>query len=499
MPGKKLNIAIMSFGTRGDIQPYIAIGKGLEKAGHTVKIFTCRNHTEIVEEMGLPICPCFQDSEVSLNKPDCIKAMATADVRSFMKVLNEDALATFEDVIKKFIQGIKEYGPDLVIVGTLTEYYGALVKLRLQLPSIHVKLQMIHPNPKRMLWGLPNLPCGLNGKLMQKVVFEPMWKNWADGYDPILEKFVGYKVCDVYTKEQFLSDAACVDTTPVIIGQSKATAEILYPGVPSGAAFVGPFVVPANTQLQQANQESSDFGGNAIMKELQAFIDAGSKPVYMGWGSMMCRSPEFMVELVTRALQQSGQRAIILGGWAGLSMDMLKAATTDQALVDYVSKNVLFVRAAPHEWLFPKCACTVTHAGSGTISSALRAGVPTVVTPVWLDQVDHAYLVEQLGVGVGFSKQFQKIRAGELASAISKCVSDKEIAANAKEVGAKMSAEDGVGAVVSAVEAFWTQWVENGKYAKHVKAMLQPKQAPQSGAFYSSCWFPALAAIKKLQ
>merc|ERR1719424_1766648 len=101
---------------------------------------------------------------------------------------------------------------------------------------------------------------------------------------------------------------------------------------------------------------------------------------------MTCKSPEYMVEYVAKAIMMSNQRAIVLGGWAELNLALLKHASTDAKLIEYAEANIMFVSKIPHEWLFAQVACTVHHGGAGTIGTALRAGTPTIVTPVFLDQ-----------------------------------------------------------------------------------------------------------------
>jgi UDP:flavonoid glycosyltransferase YjiC (YdhE family) len=447
----------------------------LQAAGHTVKLFTDVNHKPFVEEMGLSICPCFSDIEAMMKEPLISAAMRSGNVQDFMKSFSTKIREVGETDVRDFYKGIKEFCPELVIAGTLSDYWGAMCKLRLKVPTLTVKLQALLPNPHRMVYGLPNLPCGLNGTLMKKCVLFKHWKAWADDLDPATEKLLGCKVCDVYTREQFVADCAGKNPMPYLVGQGQMLADILYPGAPAGVTFCGQITIPASVQQQYSCQGCSSFGGADAMHAIQVFIDSGSKPIYMGWGSMICKSPEYMAEMVTRALQQSGERAIIQGGWAKLSMDVLRAATSDKALLDYATKNVLFAASAPHEWLFPRCACTVHHGGAGTIGAALRASVPTVVTPVFLDQWDHAYMVQKLGCGVGFSKQFQKISAAELAKAIKQCVSDKDIAEKATWVGEKLRTEDGVGVVVQTVDKFWKEWVDTGKFEQHVDDLLKLK------------------------
>merc|ERR1712038_1618621 len=153
----------------------------------------------------------------------------------------------------------------------------------------------------------------------------------------------------------------------------------------------------------------------------------------------VCKSPEFMVEFVVKSLQRSGERGIVLGGFAGLSLDLLKKVSDDEDLITYAEKYVLFIAKASHENLFPRMKCIVHHGGAGTTNAALRSGVPTIITPVFTDQFDHAYFVNKMGNGIGFSKQLQKITADELAKAIQSIVLQ----------------ENGQKALLSMIEAHW--------------------------------------------
>merc|ERR1712079_514717 len=93
------------------------------------------------------------------------------------------------------------------------------------------------------------------------------------------------------------------------------------------------------------------FGDTKSLEKIEEFVVwAGRKPVYIGWGSVIFISPEYMVQFVVLALRHSGLRGIVQGGSACLSMELLRQATTDVELIAYAEKNVLFVGAVPHEW-----------------------------------------------------------------------------------------------------------------------------------------------------
>ncbi|KAL3902351.1 MAG: hypothetical protein SGPRY_012101 [Prymnesium sp.] len=137
-------------------------------------------------------------------------------------------------------------------------------------------------------------------------------------------------------------------------------------------------------------------------------------PVYIGWGSMVSGDPAKMSELAIRALFQVGRRGVVVGGWANLSPSLLPQDMPDtKELMEFASKKIIFVKEAPHEWLFRRCAVIVHHGGAGTTAAALRSGVPSIVTPCFADQPELAAKTKALGVGIAL-KQFRTITPKKL-------------------------------------------------------------------------------------
>jgi len=95
---------------------------------------------------------------------------------------------------------------------------------------------------------------------------------------------------------------------------------------------------------------------------------------------------------------------------------------------------------------------TVHHGGAGTLNAALRSGSPTIITPVFFDQFDHAYVVEKLGVGVGFSKQLQQISVDELVDAIKKVASNEDVIGRSLQIADEIKKETRKFAVVDEIE-----------------------------------------------
>jgi UDP:flavonoid glycosyltransferase YjiC (YdhE family) len=172
--------------------------------------------------------------------------------------------------------------------------------------------------------------------------------------------------------------------------------------------------------------------------ELLRFLDAGPPPVYVGFGSIVGMDPQHVTGLVQQALAQTGQRGVLLTGWGGLTRET-------------APDNLCFVDEVPHAWLFPRMAAVIHHGGAGTTGAALRAGVPSLLTPLVGDQHTWAAHVDRLGVGprVGGLRQ---LTAEKLAGAIHSAITDAGLRARAAALGEKIRAEDGVGAAVAIIE-----------------------------------------------
>ncbi len=167
---------------------------------------------------------------------------------------------------------------------------------------------------------------------------------------------------------------------------------------------------------------------------LTDFLEAGSPPIYLGFGSMNTRNPEQTTDIVLEALARTKQRGLIVTGWGGLRKSDLP-------------ESVFKIEYAPHEWLLPRTAAIVHHGGAGTTGASLRAGVPTIVVPFFYDQPFWGHRVAELGVG---PKPIPRklLSVERLAAAITTAVTDKEMQKRARILGKRIQAEDGVGHAV---------------------------------------------------
>lgn len=104
-------------------------------------------------------------------------------------------------------------------------------------------------------------------------------------------------------------------------------------------------------------------------KSLEAFLDSGPPPIYIGFGSIVVEDPERMTACILEAVRMTGVRAIMSRGWSKLGA------------MDSDDNNVFYIDDCPHEWLFQKVAAVIHHGGAGTTACGLRYEYPTTIIP----------------------------------------------------------------------------------------------------------------------
>ena len=122
--------------------------------------------------------------------------------------------------------------------------------------------------------------------------------------------------------------------------------------------------------------------------ELEAFLQAGPPPVYIGFGSIVLDDPNAMTTLIFDAVKRSGQRALVSKGWGGFGGDDLR-----------VPEGIFMLGNCPHDWLFKHVSCVVHHGGAGTTAAGIAMGKPTIIVPFFGDQPFWGSMVWRAGAG----------------------------------------------------------------------------------------------------
>lgn len=410
-----MKITILTAGSRGDVQPFVALGLGLQAAGHAVTLCTGARYESFVAQYGLPFAP-MNDEFLSVGETDEGRAAMEGGnklglinkVKPMIRKMLDDQWATgreSEAVI---------YHPKTLGGPYIAEKLNIPVLMSLPLPLFTPTRAYPSPivPPTLRLGGVFNrLSYGV--VRMIKAPYMGVINDWR--------AMIGLGKRSWRADDLKRSDGSAV---PILYSYSPS---VVPPPVdyPESVMVTGYWFLDAPGDWQPS-------------AELSAFLEAGAPPVYVGFGSMSGTDPQAKAQIVVEALRQAGQRGILASGWGGLQAADLP-------------DDVFMLDHAPHDWLFPRMAAVVHHGGAGTTGAGLRAGKPSVICPFGVDQPFWAQQVYGLGVGTPPIPQ-KRLTAEGLAGAITTAVNDAGMRQRAEALGGKIRAEDGVGTAVRVIE-----------------------------------------------
>ena len=417
-----MRITVLSLGSRGDVQPFIALAAGLQKTGsHKVRFAAPDNFESLAREYGLDFSPLGVDTQKILGTggidPDQNILLWFSEVLRSMKPLTERiaentwlACQGAELIIYSLV-GIWAYH--------VAEKLGVPCSFASPMPGIAPT--RAYPNPNGLF---PSLPLGGGYNRLTHILSGHLFQLFTG---PLINR---------YRKEKLHLPAIPFGKYPYFhMGGRPQTLLCSY----------SPIISP----------RPSDWGDNIHIcgywfldpapdwqpsAQLITFLEAGAPPVYIGFGSMANRTPQKTAQLVQEALELSGQRGILAAGWGGLDNANLP-------------EFIFALDSVPHAWLFPRMAAVVHHGGAGTTGAGFCAGVPSILVPHLGDQPFWAKRVTELGVGPQPIPR-RKLTAERLAGAITIATTDQNMQARAAALGERIRAEDGVARAIEIIEGF---------------------------------------------
>ncbi|CAE8684843.1 unnamed protein product [Polarella glacialis] len=434
-----MKLGLLCEGSRGDCQPYVALGLELVRQGFEVCVFTNVTHTKFVRSFGLKCEGVFYDVQACLARKEVMDAMSTGSFFKLMAATQPVQDEEFPKFFPHFWSSVSAFAPEVVLSSCLCQLSASLWCEAHDVPLVLVPLQPCLPSGKKAPLGLPKMPLEVLNRLSWRVIDLAIVKNMRKQRSfaemsmqgaPITISGQTVKLSELASSIDSIYDyeaEVANPNAPVIFGISDLVCGGRGPEMGPRHHLTGWWVLEETHEMDRLKAGDENFGG-ADAEALASFLGSGPPPVYLGWGSMTAISAAHMTKLAVTALQKTGQRGIVMKGWAKLGPEHLDTAE----LSEYAAENVFFASSLPHEWLFPKCSCIVSHGGSGTTAATLRSGRPAIITPVFLDQFDFAESVVDLGVGVR-TCQFNDVSAQQLASCIWKCTSDESIMAKSGE------------------------------------------------------------------
>uniref|UniRef100_B8HZ79 Glycosyl transferase family 28 n=1 Tax=Cyanothece sp. (strain PCC 7425 / ATCC 29141) TaxID=395961 RepID=B8HZ79_CYAP4 len=413
-------IAIIALGSQGDVQPYIALGKGLKAGGHDVRLLTHENFEGQVTSHGLAFYPMQGNVQELIETPEMREL---AEKGNFITLTLRTAKESEKVSIRWAQAGLEACrGMDLLIAGVGGLYLALAISEKLEIPLLPAFVFPFTPTktfPGILFSQSMGRFGGTVNWLSHQVLRQIIWQGSRAGDTAARRQVLNLPAASLFGPHQ----SPYLHRLPTLYGFSPSV--IAQPSDWQNTFVTGYWFLDAAPDWTPPS-------------DLENFLQAGSPPVYIGFGSMGNRNPEETASLVLQALDKTGQRAILSAGWSGMRTENLP-------------DTAFLVNSVPHAWLFPRVAAVVHHGGAGTTAAGLRAGVPTVIIPFFGDQGFWGQRVANLGVGTAPIPRKQ-LTVERLAQAIQTAVGDRTMRQHAADLGVKIRNEDGVANAVAIIQ-----------------------------------------------
>ncbi|GMH35759.1 hypothetical protein BSKO_03627 [Bryopsis sp. KO-2023] len=448
-PVPHLDICIMVVGTRGDVQPFIALGRGLKDYGHRVRLASHSVYRDFVLSAGLEFYPLGGDPKVMIElivKNRSILPQSIGDVQKNREQLKDIVFSTFDACIADDPDGGRAFQAQAIIANPpcyghihCAERLGIPLHMVFTMPwtrtvkfvNPHARISDTVVSKLEYITGL--LPKG-RAERWNKYVRERM--NWFSFI--AVEDIVCLGIKDII--DQFRAQKLGLDPLP----NSTYTRHLLdYKRVPFTYCW-SPSLVPKPCDWGEKIDVVGFFFFNQMdvesyepPQDLIDFLEKGPPPVYIGFGSMVVANPDALMKTIIEAVEITGLRVIVSRGWGGLGAG------------DDLPDSIFVVGNCPHDWLFSRCEAVVHHGGAGTTAAGLLAACPTLVVPFFGDQPFWGESCYRAGVGPE-PIPIDQLDTKRLVYALG-YFSFPRVKSKVKEISEKMKLENGV---EGAIEAF---------------------------------------------
>ncbi|KXJ86342.1 UDP-glucose,sterol transferase [Microdochium bolleyi] len=433
----RLNIVVQVIGSRGDVQPFLALAAALQKGGHRVRIATHAQFSSFILDSN--------DSSVNdNNKLEFFPVGGDpADLMAYM-VESPSLIPKMSQIRAGIIQRKRE-----MYIEMLDGFWRSCVRPDPASSNPFVADAIIANPP-----SFAHVHCAQALGIPVHLMFTMPWTSTAAFPHPLANiKFskedqkttnhASYAAVEFLTWQGLgdLVNAWRVETLglePVPSTEGHRILESLQ--VPFTYCW-SPSLVPKPSDWGPHIDISGFFFRDPVPytppSDLEAFLKAGQPPIYVGFGSIVVGGIEGLMTMVLSAIRTTGVRAIISRGWSNLTGED--------------SPNVFYVGDCPHEWLFQRVSAVVHHGGAGTTACGLRYGKPTTIVPFFGDQPFWGAVVAEAGAGPE-PIPYCSLTSQKLIHAIQFCLSPGAVIA-ARRLADSMRMEDGVQAAVDAFHA----------------------------------------------
>ena len=411
-----MHVVILTYGSRGDVEPFLSLAQGLQRSGHHARVAGPVVFAKLAEERGVEFVPLPGDPDSLVA--DLVRRAGHNPAR-MVRVMSRYVLPLAMDVMRAIEPACD--GADVVVHSFLFTNGGHDVAVRKGIPDVSAQMFPVF-TPTAAFPGVvaPDLPFG-DGyrRLTHRLIQGAFWHGSRLLYGRIQKEHPDEPPLTGWPIGGHLSPPV-----PVLYAYSKHI--LPRPEDWPDWAHVTGYWFPELRDDDQATEG------------LVRFLASGPPPVYLGFGSVISGDPARLAQIAVRALDQCGRRGVIVTGSGGLRLGD-------------VPPHVYAVEQVRHDWLFPRVAAAVHHGGAGTTGASLRAGLPTLIVPFTTDQPFWGRQVHRRGAGPAPIKP-RRLTPPRLAEAIEELFTNERMRTSAAAIGEGIRGESGVGNAITVIE-----------------------------------------------
>lgn len=404
-----MNISILTVGSRGDVQPFLALAIGLKEAGHNVKFGANIEFKEFIEKREIKF------SAIRNNPMDALKD-------ENKKLTGKEKRKLYYNYMTNWIlDGLTAAKNTDLLIFTPVYHVGFHVAEKLKIPCIKCSYSPYTPTQE-----FPNPYLGILPKFLNKISYTVYnaveWMIIKNNTNQLREELLGLKPIAFPGMLSKLNK----EKIPIVYGFSENV--VRKPkDWPEWVKVTGYWFL-------------KDLDNYTPSEDLKNFLNNGSKPLFFDIGSLGVYSEKIIQKLLS-VLLKTNYRIVANPGGANIS----NLKTNDK--IYFVDGSV------PHVWILPKVQAVISHGGPGTVAAVLRAGKPLTIVPTYGDHKFWAKRVHDLGVGTS-PLVSSKLNDEIIIKTADELMNDKRLSERAEKLGEKIRKEDGVRNAVKVIEKY---------------------------------------------
>ncbi len=408
-------IVLLTYGTRGDVQPFVALGVGLRDAGYKVRIAAPSAYCEFIQTHGLEFAPLPGDPGVLAHQ---LVEYAGFNPLRMVKAVGEFVLPLAVETLRAARDTCED--AEAIIHSFLMTEAGYQIAFELGIPDISAQFFPIFtPTASFPSMTFPDLKLGG----IYRRATHNLTSNIFRHSGRALYQYLKHKHADLPKLPDWPFTNKTRHKTPILYAISPTV-------LPQPADWPNSSIITGYWTLDPPANWTPPV-------DMVKFISAGTPPIFIGIGSIPSKYGQKLSEIFIQAINQTRQRAVIT--IEGIGEDQF-----DNPECIFCIDNV------PHSWLFPRMKAVIHHGGAGTTAAGLAAGVPNIVIPFASDQAFWGQRVHQLGAGPK-PIHYKQLTAQRLIQALNTGINNEGVRERAKELGKRIRQEDGTAQAVQLI------------------------------------------------